>query len=152
MTKKNVNPLFVDSTRFQGDLTTTQLELKNVIIFDGEELVALVGGPSGRTSRVPMALSETLFYEAHVHLSYQQPFTVQFVIEKDGVLSLKSARYAARAQYVHVYEWEHSPTADEQPTIEEVPVSRMPAALDSRAAWAHETSRALKSLIDKWDL
>lgn len=143
MTKSN--PLFVDSTKFHGDSIGTQVELKDVVVFDGEELLIVITNHNGVALRVAMKPQNERTYEARVHLNHQKSITYQFVIEKNGEVLLSSSPRRSRAQYAIIEDWR--PQLDdsqirplEEPVVEE------------EMSWPKEYAGSVKSLIDKWGL
>ena len=146
MTKSN--PLFVDSTKFHGDSIGTQVELKNVMIFDGEELLIVITNHNGVSLRIPMKLQDERTYEARVHLNHQKSITYQFVIEKDGVLVLNTAPRRSRAQYAIIEDWRPD-LGDEAARIR---IETPEVGPSDDLAWPKEYAGTVKSLIDKWGL
>jgi hypothetical protein len=156
MTKSN--PLFVDSTRFHGDLIATHIELKNVILRDGENLYVNVTNHQGVLRRLVMKPLDERSFEAKLHLNHQTLTTYQFVIEKDGLPLYFSAALKTRAQYALIETWE--PVLDDSvgaPAIEIVqeeeaaPAPATPAKR-SDSNWARESSMNVATLIEKWGL
>lgn len=155
MTKSN--PLFVDSTKFHGDLISTHIELRRALVYDGEIVYAVVCNHQGVTRKLPMRLMESGGFEARVHLNHQTPVTYQFVIEKDGQRFLSTPTRKGRAQYALIEDWE--PVLDNETDIlVETPQSEMlkpkapgPAA-ETNESWARESVMNVKSLMDKWGL
>lgn len=146
MTK--ANPLFVDSTKFHGDSIGTHVELKNVMVYEGEELIVVVTNHQGVSMRVPMKVADERSYEARVHLNHQKPITYQFVVEKDGQLVLQSAALKSRAQYAIIEEWQPLGTA-----VTTAPDSLASApSSEPGAPWPGEYAKSVKTLIDKWGL
>lgn len=102
------NPLFVDSTRFHGDLISTQFELRRVFIYDGESLFVVVTRDQGDSRRFPMKLVEEGVYGGRVHLNHQTLITYRFEIESNSKIEFSSRSYRARVQYAIVTDWEPS--------------------------------------------
>lgn len=149
MTK--TNPLFVDSTKLHGDAIGTHVELRNVMVYDDEDLVLLVTNHQGVAIRVPMKASEGRSFEARIHLNHQRAITYQFVIEKAGRTVLESTVYKGRAQYALIEEWQ--PIGVEGQAG--LPVSAPPtpaAAVASEKGWPGEYAKSVKGLIEKWGL
>jgi hypothetical protein len=135
MTKSN--PLFVDSTKLYGDFIGTQIELRDVVIYDDETLHVVITNHEGSSDRVPMEQVDGGGYEARVRLSHQKAVTYQFVVEKQGRELLRSAIRQGRAQYAIIEKWE--------PLREPL---RPPAELPR----ASDMASTAKSLIEKWGL
>jgi hypothetical protein len=147
MSSSKSNPLFVDSTKFHGDSIGTQVELKNVMVFDGEELLIVITNHNGVALRIPMKLQDERTFEARVHLNHQKSITYQFVIEKDGVTLLSSRPRRSRAQYAIIEDW--------RPDLgyaEASPAETATADARQDLSWPKEYAGTVKSLIDKWGL
>ena len=157
MTKSN--PLFVDSTKTRGDLIGTQIELRNVMVYDDETLSVLVTNNHGMSTRTPLKVLDYRSYDARVHLNHQTHVTYQFVIEKDGQILWLSAQHTGRAQYAIVEVWE--PLIDEEAIASAKALIEKPLnSLDHKAdtsnghgpEWARESSMNVRALMDKWGL
>lgn len=168
------NPLFVDSTKFHGDLIVCQIELKDVLIYDGERLSVIVTSQDGVVRKMDMAPLDERGYEGRVHLNHQSSFSFQFVIEKDGQRLFQSIIHKARARYSVSERWQpvledpaqYDPVAvepisseDSLAAVESLPseavamTSTVPTVTaKDRASWARESSLNVRSLIDKWGL
>ena len=152
MTK--MNPLFVDSTKFQGDLIATQFELKNLVVYDTEALYVVVTNEKGIAMRMQMKPMEKDGYEARVHLNLQTPITYQFIIESEGKRILQSVPEKTRVQYAIVEDWRPvlaDPTQIfEMESLQDAPVrvAEPPAATlpprKPNAAWARESSMSVQ--------
>ncbi len=155
MTKSN--PLFVDSTKTRGDLIASQIELRNCMVFDDEQLIVIVTNNQGMTTRTPMRVLDYRSYEARVHLCHQTHFTYQFVVEKDSKVIWLSPQYTGRAQYVTVEIWEpildKSAAAAAEALIHK-PINSLDHQQeeDNGATWARESSKNVRALMDKWGL
>ena len=150
------NPLFVDSTKFQGDLIVTHIELKDVLIYEEEMLSVIVTNHQGITRTMEMTVVEGRSFEARIHLNHQTAFTYQFVIEKGGARVYQSLIFEGRASYSVVQKWNpvlEDPAKDLPPTVEVVDAAATTSEeedVDPSLAWARESSKEVKSLIDKW--
>jgi len=146
MTK--LNPLFIDSTKTHGDSIGTHVELKNVAVYDGEDLFVVVTNHQGVAMRVPMKMQvDENNYEARVHLNHQKAITYQFVVEKDGQLVLQSATLRTRAQYAIIEDWQ--PIGADTPPPVAAPADD---GRDPNKPWPGEYAKSVKGLIDKWGL
>lgn len=143
------NPLFVDSTKFQGDLIVTHIELKDVMIYEGEVLTVIVTNHQGITRNMEMSVVEGRSFEARIHLNHQTAFTYQFVIDKGESRLFQSLVFNGRASYSVVQKWAPvlEDPAKDLPPPEPPPVED---DVDPSLAWARESSKEVKSLIDKW--
>ena len=102
---KKGNPLFVDSTKFRGDLIATQIELKSVLIYEDEALFVIVTTHLGAERRIQMKMLDDKSYEARLHLNHQSQISFQFVIEKQGRRLLQSVVHKGQAQYSMIENW-----------------------------------------------
>lgn len=145
MTK--TNPLFIDSTKTHGDSIGTHVELKNVMVYDDEELLIVVTNHQGVAMRIPLKVADEISYEARVHLNHQKSITYQFVVEKHGQLILQSPTLRGRAQYAIIEDWMPIGTGQEEP-----PGKTEPGEEDKDQPWAVKSAKSVKNLIDKWGL
>lgn len=146
------NPLFVDSTKFHGDLISTNIELRKVILFDEESLFVVVKNHQGVTRKLPMKLNEDFNFEARIHLNHQTAVTFQFLIEKGGQRVFSSPIRDSRAQYALIEEWRPVlENPDDLPVTEETPVPKT-VVPPNNDAWARDSVMNVKQLMDKWGL
>jgi hypothetical protein len=143
------NPLFVDSTVLHGDRIGTQIELKNIFLYDNETVFVVVTLKEGETQRVPMKVLNDTTYQARVWMGHQKTVSLRFVIEKKGREVLQSATYQSRAKYAIIENWEPAwgEMADQVKTIDSnysMPLPDVPLPADYASTVA--------SLIEKWDL
>jgi hypothetical protein len=147
------NPLFVDSTKFQGDLIVTHIELKDVLIYEEEMLSVIVTNHQGITRTMEMSVVEGRSFEARIHLNHQTAFTYQFVIEKGGARVYQSLIFEGRASYSVMQKWNpvlEDPAKDLPQAVEPEMANPEDEEVDPSLAWARESSKEVKSLIDKW--
>lgn len=158
------NPLFVDSTKFHGDVICTQIELKNVILHDGEALFVMITNHKDVSRRLPMKSLDERTYEARIHLNHQTPVTYRYVIEKDGERVFQSANMKARAQYALIDLWEPNfeETQEEEiliaAAVEAVPMNtespaEAPVSVPAETrpvSRVRETSMNVRDIIEKW--
>lgn len=149
MTK--LNPLFVDSTKFRGDLIGTQIELRNVMVYEDEMLSVLVTNNQGLTTRTQMKVLDYRSYEARVHLNHQTHVTYQFIIEKGAQLLWQSAQFTGKVQYAIVEEWEPLPP-NPADCLAQKPINNLDTAKSDGTGWARESSMNVRALMDKWGL
>lgn len=142
MTK--TNPLFVDSTKLHGDAIGTHVELRNILVYDDEEVFLVITTHQGVSLRIEMKAGEGRCFEGRVHLNHQKSITYYFVIEKRGKTVLQSNVRKTRAQYAIIEDWQ--------------PLGTTTATIDTQTAnatetpWSGEYARSMKSLIDKFGL
>ena len=139
------NPLFVDSTRLHGDRIGSQIELKDILIYEDEIILVVVTNHLGEVDRVPMKMTDDFNFQARVWLGHQKTIHFKFVIEKNGRPILQSAHHQARAQYLITESWipvlvEEGAPEETQPTPQSN--NPIPAGYTSTVA----------SLIEKWGL
>jgi hypothetical protein len=144
------NPLFVDSTKLHGDAIGTHIELRNVMVYDGEELLVVITTHQGIALRIPMKSQDDRNYEARVHLNHQKNISYQFVIERDGRVLLQSPSRRARAQYAIIEDWAPQLGDEVAPFVEVGSQPGTPAGVSPD--WPREYAGTVKSLIDKWGL
>ena len=116
------NPLFVDSTKFHGDLIATSIELRGVMIYDDEAIFVSITNHQGDTKRLPMKQLSDSTYEAKIHLNHQTLVTYRFVIEKSGKNFLYSASYKGRTRYAIIEQWQ--PTEEMPEEMPNEPITR----------------------------
>ena len=152
MTIKN-NPLFVDSTKFHGDSIGTQVELKNVAVFEGEELFIVVTNHQGISLKIPMTAVDERTWEARVHLNHQKSIAYHFLIESAGKELFRSTSRRGRAQYAIIENWapDLGPESHVAPTSSP-PEPPAPETSNPGESWTREASSSVRALIDKWGL
>ena len=159
------NPLFIDSTKFHGDLISAQIELKSVFVHEDEGVSVIVQPEKSGARKLAMKPTEGGNFEARVNLNHQTPVRFQFVIEKDGAAVVRSVIYAGRASYVIIEDWAPALNEDAEVLIETHVVERQaeptPPPADrpaptrparAGANWAKDSSMSVASLIEKYGL
>jgi len=84
---KKLNPLFLDSTKPIGDNYVANVELTNVILYDGELLFFEMIDQFGMTQRFSMKMIETkksTKYFSEIWLKKEQQIKYRFVIMRNG--------------------------------------------------------------------
>lgn len=137
------NPLFVDSTKFRGDLIRSNFELKNVMVYDDEELFVVITDRNGTRESKLKWLENSTSFEANIHLPHQALISYQFVIRKGEQKVYQSVVFEGQAQYAMTQDW--------MPVLEDpapLPATADPAGNDE---WSPRKSVvAVHSLIEKW--
>ena len=165
MGSKN-NPLFIDSTKFHGDLISAQIELKSVFVHEDETVAVIVSLEKTGARRLAMKVTDSGNFETRVNLNHQTPVRFQFVIEKDGVPVLRSVVYSDRASYVIIEDWVPALEDDAEVLVETfqvetqreaAPPTDRPLPSPTRPAraganWAKDSSMSVASLIEKYGL
>jgi hypothetical protein len=144
------NPLFIDSTKFHGDLISTQFELRRILVYEGETIFVVISRDQGDSRRFPMKLMDDGSYSARMHLNHQTLITYRFEIEIEGKVIFSSASYRARVQYAIVNDWEPS-----QESSKELPVeNENPASLEttSEPAGSRIQVASIRSMMDQFGL
>ena len=146
------NPLFVDSTKFHGDLIATQIELRNIMIYDDEQLYVVITNHQGDSKRIQMKMMDERSFEARIHLNHQTLVTYRFVIEKNGVNLLYSEAHKGRAQYALIALWEPTPedAAAFPASASSVALATSQPAGAANPNWPRDSAVGIRSLIDKW--
>lgn len=103
------NPLFVDSTLLRGDSIGTQIELHNVLLFDGEAIYLVLLTENDEEICMPLTPTSETAFEVFVRLIHQRPVKFYFGIAKDGELLHRSEDYARIALYALIEEWNPVP-------------------------------------------
>lgn len=143
------NPLFVDSTVLHGDQIGTQIELKNIFIYEDETVFVVVTHKEGEVQRVPMKILNETTYQARVWMGHQKTVSLRFVVEKSGREILQSATYQSRAKYAIIERWEPAwgemvHQIRQTDVLVNMPLPDVPLPADYASTVA--------SLIEKWDL
>ncbi len=144
------NPLFVDSTKFHGDLIATQIELRNVMIYEDEALFVLITNHQGDTKRLQMRSLNERSFEAKIHLNHQTLITYRFIIEKSGKNFLYSTAYKGRARYAIIEEWQPTEENFSELPLEPATGAALNTAGHLNSTWPREQAMGIRNLIDKW--
>jgi hypothetical protein len=148
MAGKN-NPLFVDSTKFHGDLIATQIELRKIMLYDDETVFVVITNHQGDSKRIQMKQTEE-GYEAKVHLNHQTLVTYRFVIEKGGKNFMYSESFKGRARYAIIEEWKPTEEIPAEIPAEPVTGAALNTAGHLNSTWPREQAMGIRNLIDKW--
>lgn len=131
------NPLFVDSTLLRGDTIGTQIELGDVLLFDGEALYLVLLNENSEEICLPMAATGDTSYEAFVRLVHQRPVRFYFGIAKEGELLYRTHDYERIAMYALIETW--NPIEVYQPLLKPAaPVADEPVAIENPAGTVKE--------------
>lgn len=119
------NPLFVDSTLLRGDSIGTQIELHDVLLFDGEAIYLLLLTENDEEICMPLTPTTETSYEVFVRLVHQRPVKFYFGIAKDGELLYRTENYERIAMYALIESW--NPILVYQPNLKNIaPVEQKP--------------------------
>lgn len=143
------NPLFVDSTRFHGDAILTQVELRQVLVYDDETVFVAISPQKGGFRRVAMRPQEDGSFGVKVSLQHQTVVSYRFEIEKEGMIIMVSRDYKTRVQYAILADWRplDLDAPDTAPIITEA--SPEDAA---REDWPRGQVASIRSMIDRFGL
>ncbi|MBX3018562.1 MAG: hypothetical protein KF767_11775 [Bdellovibrionaceae bacterium] len=103
------NPLFIDSTLLRGDMIGTQIEIGDVLLFDGEALYLVLLNENSEEICLPMSPTGDTSYEAFVRLVHQRPVRFYFGIAKEGELLYRTHDYERIAMYALIEVWDPIP-------------------------------------------
>ena len=81
---KRGNPLFVDSTKFQGDQILTKLQARAPYAIDGSQFIAEVQRSRGtsETSRIPLIFDdEDGLWRGQIYLEHLEPIQVRLILK-----------------------------------------------------------------------
>jgi len=150
------NPLFIDSTKFHGDVICTQFDLRHILIYDDETVFVIVNTAEGESTRMPMKALDEGGYSARVHLNHQTLISYRFEIEKAGSAFLYSRGFKTRVQYAIVTDW--SPTDEDPKTFAEVsqgstsivPFEDKSGSPLAREEWPRTQVASIRSMMDRF--
>lgn len=150
MTKNN--PLFVDSTKIQGDTICTQIELKRVLLYDGETAHLRVEEPDGQVQVIDLESDENFSCRNRIWLHHQDKITYQFYIQKEGKTILSGEEQLTKASYFLSELWDpnlgfgHQRKLDADDSAVDIPIND-----DGRSIFVRDPAE-VGALIDKWGL
>ncbi|MGZ3770231.1 MAG: hypothetical protein ACXVCP_11330 [Bdellovibrio sp.] len=104
-----INPLFLDSTKPIGDKVVTNVEITNILLYDGDSLYFEITNEFGFSQRFTLnsvTTKKSVKYTAEVWLNYQHQIQYRFVLEADGQQLYASAKRETRAGHVISEKWE----------------------------------------------
>lgn len=146
------NPLFVDSTLLHGDRIGTQIELNQVMVYEGESVSVLIINHLGESRQVPLKANDEGGFQARVFLSHQKVITYRFLLERDGKVFLQSTAKQLRVQYAIIEDWSPAQSGEEVPSAvlsEPKPVAKRPLL---EKPFKSEYTKDVVALIEKWGL
>lgn len=106
---KRSNPLFVDSTRTQGEDIATQIELNHIAPYLGEEIYVKVTDKAGAEQVSVLERRNDHQAVGFVLLKHQQEITFQFFVARSGKPVFMSNPRSTRATYLIADNWEPVP-------------------------------------------
>lgn len=102
---RKLNPLFVDSTKFQGDSIPTQVELSGILLYPEEIVVMTIQDSVGTKQTVTLAEHEGNTCNGRVWLKHQQEITYRYDVQKRGQVLFSSRPQTIRASYAIMDAW-----------------------------------------------
>lgn len=112
---KRRNPLFVDSTKFSGDLVSMQIEVKNQTAISPAQLRMEIFGGKESPTQVPLVLSNpqagsestaaAAFWVGQVQLEHMAPFSYQLVLSSSEQLDIRGPVKEGIGGYILLEEW-----------------------------------------------
>ena len=82
------NPLFSDSTKIKGDRVTTELELHDIVLYEGEEVFIWIKNHLGIEREIALELNEGNIYKAMLWLNLQEDIEYRFLVKKNDEIKL----------------------------------------------------------------
>lgn len=101
------NPLFSDSTKFKGDRVTTELELHDIVLYEGEDVFLWIKNHLGIEREIPLEWSDDNIYRAMIWLNLQEDIEYRFIVKKDNNIRIKSRLKKAKANYAINESWKN---------------------------------------------
>jgi hypothetical protein len=99
------NPLFVDTTRFNGDALFTQVELNNIPEYVGANVFIRVIDKSGTEQIVKLGRTSQTQCTGKVFLTYRQEISYSFFVSRGDEPLFKSQMKTAEASYLIQATW-----------------------------------------------
>lgn len=94
------NPLFVDSTKFRGEMIIADLEAYDIQLQEGETLHTKVILKDGRNYLVDLN-PESNCYKGSIRLAYQEDISFQHLIMKDNNIIAKTQEEKIPVNYIN---------------------------------------------------
>lgn len=99
------NPLFADSTKTKGDRVTTELELHDILLYEGEDVFLWIKNHLGIEREIPLEWSEDNIYRAMLWLNLQEDIEYRFLIKRGDEIRIKSPKKITKASYAINESW-----------------------------------------------
>ncbi|MBX9767724.1 MAG: hypothetical protein K2X47_10670 [Bdellovibrionales bacterium] len=128
---KRRNPLFVDSTKFTGDLVSMQIEIKARTVFLESQLrmeifkrgdvptqVTLVRSSSSSAAAAEAAASGVFYWAGQIQLEHLEPFSYQLVLSSSEQLDIRGPKKEGLGGYILLDEWSDPLLVAPEPPIE----------------------------------
>ena len=94
------NPLFVDSTKFRGEMIMADLEVYDIELQEGETLHTKVILKDGRSYLVDLT-SQFNCYKGSIRLAYQEDVSFQHLVMKGKDIILKTQEERLSVNYIN---------------------------------------------------
>ena len=95
------NPLFVDSTKFRGEMIVADLEVQGVDLLEGESLYTKVILKDGRSYLVQLRPIQPNYYKGSLRLAYQEDVSFQHLIMKAEHIIAKTPEEKMPVNYIN---------------------------------------------------
>lgn len=148
------NPLFIDSTKIQGDSIKVQFELKNLLLYDGETLhLKLYEAPQKQLHERQMEY-EDKFWTTKIFLRHKNQILFQYFIKKGDRVLFQSPVHQQLSCYVVESLWEpdFQESSLDQELEKHLQDSRAfhPYSLAKSASRMDDPKLSLGGLVKKW--
>src|SRR5471030_3013744 len=97
---KKSNPLFADTTKFNGDALFTQVELNNIPRYMGETVSISVTDKSGAPQTAQLERSSDTQCTGQVFLTFRQEVTYSFSVSRNRKMVFKTEPKTIEASYL----------------------------------------------------
>ena len=115
------NPLFVDSTRFRGEMITAEIEVIGVELRDGESLMTKVIQRDGRGLGIQLEHKMGLRYVGSVRLAYQESLTIKHCVMNGDDVVEETPEKKFTVNYTNLQRWDRLlPKEKSEATLDEV--------------------------------
>ena len=94
------NPLFVDSTKFRGEMILADLEVYDIQLQEGETLHTKVILKDGRNYLVDLN-PQASCYKGSIRLAYQEDVSFQHIVMKDHNIIAKTQEKKLSVNYIN---------------------------------------------------
>ena len=101
------NPLFVDSTKFRGEMIIADLEIQGVNLLEGETLHTKVTLKDGRSYLVKLDPqprlnpSQPISYKGSLRLAYQEEVSFQHIVMQSEKIVIKTEAEKLPVNYIN---------------------------------------------------
>ncbi len=102
------NPLFIDSTKFQGDTIVTVVEISNVPMQSGDSLFVKTKQEGEEEQVTHLVPHDDGYWRSQLHLLHQQPLRYHFFLIRDNRIVETTAQKSCMASYLLQERWPDS--------------------------------------------